>query len=165
MMSVYQILKDSLKGEGSEKMWKITQLLSDTIDSYIPEDKKEHLMTTIHYSINGGHFDKEFADKAISRFYYIDPQGVKHDAPYWSESEVKEIYDRIKGVIKSYNFYDFEVTLNMIKSDNCNKLKRWFPNDSPEQLKERLIEEAINYLDDNDNPFGTEKIWGYLNSK
>lgn len=28
-----------------------------------------------------------------------------------------------------------------------------------------IIEDAINYLNDEDNPFGSEKIWGYLNAK
>lgn len=27
----------------------------------------------------------------------------------------------------------------------------------------KLVEEAVNYLDDADNPYGTEKIWRYLN--
>ena len=163
-MSIYSILKDGLKGEGSDKMWCITKILSDSIDEYVPEKQKDILLNKVYYSTNGGHFDKEFADLAISKFYYVDENKIKHDAPYWTESEVKDIYREIKSRIPSYNFYDFEVTLNMVKSDNCNKLKKWFPDDSDEELLDKLVDEALNYLIDEDNPYGNEKIWKYLNS-
>ena len=32
-----------------------------------------------------------------------------------------------------------------------------------EELLSKLVEESINYLDDADNPYGSEKIWRYLN--
>ena len=164
MMTVYNILKEGLKGEGSDKMWCTTKILSDAVDSYVPEKQKEHLLNKIYYSMNGGHFNKESADRAMSKFYYVDASGNRHEGPYWTESEVKPLYDGVKSRIPSYNFYDFEVTLNMVKSDNCMKLKRWFPDESESELLDRYVEEAVNYLDDDDNPYGTEKIWKYLNS-
>lgn len=163
-MDVYSILKEGLKGEGSDKMWCITKILSDSIEEYVPEKQKDILKTKVYYSINGGHFDRDFADRAISKFYFVDAGGVKYQAPYWTESEVKAIYDTIKTKIPAYNFFDFEITLNMVKSDNCNKLKRWFPQATDKELLDKLVEEAVNYLDDSDNPYGTEKIWKYLNS-
>ena len=163
-MDIYSILKDSLKEEGSDKMWCITKVLSDSIESFVPEKQKEVLLNKVYYSVNGGHFNKEFADMTIPRFYYVDTDKVKHQAPYWTEEEVRTIYKNLKNKIPDYNFYDFEVALNMIKSDNCNKLKRWFPEEDKEELLERLIEETVNYLDDEDNPYGTEKVWKYLNS-
>ena len=162
-MDIYNILKGGLKGEGSDKMWCITKILSDAIDEYVPEKQREILKTKVYYSTNGGHFDRDFADAAISKFYYVDASGVKHQAPYWTEPEVKLIYDTVKTKIPAYNFYDFEVTLNMIKSDNCNKLKKWFPEATDKELLDKLVEETINYLDDADNPYGTEKVWRYLN--
>ena len=117
----------------------------------------------MYYSVNGGHFDKAFAEDAISRFYYVDLNGVKHQAPYWTESEVRALYDGVRSKIPAYNFHDFEVTLNMVKSDNCNKLRRWFPQITDKDMVNKLVDEAINYLDDEDNPYGTEKIWKYIN--
>ena len=163
-MDIYSILKEGLKGEGSDKMWCTTKILSDAIEQYVPEKQREAIKTKVYYSSFGGHFNRDFADAAISKFYYVDLNGVKHEAPYWTESEVKEVYETVKKKIPDYNFYDFEVTLNMVKSDNCNKLKSWFPEASKEELLEKLVEEAVNYLDDADNPFGTEKVWKYLNS-
>ena len=163
-MDVYSILKEGLRGEGSDKMWCITKILSDSIEEFVPEKQKEILKNKVYYSTNGGHYDREFADRAIAKFYYVDTTGVKHQAPYWTEPEVKTIYETVKSKIPAYNFYDFEVTLNMMKSDNCNKLKRWFPQATDKELLDKLIEEAVNYLSDDDNPYGNEKIWKYLNS-
>jgi hypothetical protein len=42
-------------------------------------------------------------------------------------------------------------------------LKIWFPGATEEELMSKLVEEAVNYLDDADNPYGTEKVWRYLN--
>ena len=163
-MDIYNILKEGLRGEGSDKMWCTTKILSDAIEEYVPEKQKEVIKTKVYYSTFGGHFNRDFADSAISRFYYVDASGVKKQAPYWGEPEVKSLYESIKGKIPAYNYYDFEVTLNMVKSDNYNKLKKWFPGATEEELQVKLLEEAINYLDDADNPYGQEKIWKYLNS-
>lgn len=163
-MDVYSILKEGLKGEGSNKMWCVTKVLSDAVNDFVPEKQKESLMTKVYYSVSGGHFDKGFADRAISKFYYVSPDGMKHQAPYWTEDEVKTVYEGIKSKIPAYNFYDFEVALNMIKSDNCNKLRKWFPQATDEEIMSKLVDETLNYLDDADNPYGTEKVWKYLNS-
>ena len=140
-MDIYNILKEGLRGEGSDKMWCTTKILSDAIEDYVPEKQKEAIKTKVYYSTFGGHFNRDFADSAISKFYYVDLTGVKHQAPYWTEPEVKEIYESVKAKIPAYNFYDFEVTLNMVKSDNCNKLKKWFHNATDKELLDRLIEE------------------------
>lgn len=52
----------------------------------------------------------------------------------------------------------------MIKSDNYMKLKKWFPNATKEDILEKIIEETLNWLEDEDNPFGKEKVWRYFNS-
>ena len=141
-MDIYNILKEGLRGEGSDKMWCTTRILSDAIEQYVPDKQKEAIKTKVYYSTFGGHFNRDFADTAISRMYYTDLSGVKHQAPYWTESDVKAVYESVKSKIPAYNQYDFEVTLNMV---------------------DKLVEEAVNYLDDPDNPYGTEKIWKYLN--
>lgn len=163
-MDIYSILKEGLKGEGSDKMWCTTKILSDAIEQYVPNKQKDTIKTKVYYSTFGGHFNRDFADAAISKFYYVDLKGIKHQAPYWTEDDVMGIYEGIKRKIPAYNFCDFEVTLNMVKSDNCNKLKSWFPDATDEELLDKLVDEAVNFLDDEDNPYGTEKIWKYLNS-
>ena len=36
---------------------------------------------------------------------------------------------------------------------------------SKDEKTKIIVEDTINYLNDEDNPFGSEKIWGYLNAK
>lgn len=163
-MDIYNILKEGLRGEGSDKMWCTTKILSDAIEEYVPEKQREVIKTKVYYSTFGGHFNKDFADSAISKFYYIDSTGIKREAPYWTESELKPLYDEVRNKIPAYNFYDFVVTMNMVKSDNYLKLKKWFPDDDEVELVEKMLEETVNWLDDEDNPYHNEKIWKYLNS-
>ena len=59
-----------------------------------------------------------------------------------------------------YNKWDFEVALNMIKSDNYPLLKEWFPDEK--DLMGRILELTINWLNDEDNPYGDAKVWGYF---
>lgn len=63
------------------------------------EEQREILKTKVYYSTNGDHFDRDFANAAISKFYYVDASGVNHQAPYWAEPEVKLIYDTVKTKI------------------------------------------------------------------
>ena len=162
-MSIYDILSIGLNGKGPDEMWKLTRLLSDSIEECMPADKLDSLKSKVYYSLYGGHFNREYADKTISKFYYTDTLDVKRYAPYWTEDEVRPIYEAVKSKIPGYTFFDFEVALNMVKSDNCNKLDRWFPDDTEEELLEKYVEETINYLNDEDNPHGTDKLWVYLN--
>ena len=163
-MNLYDILRASLGDEGSDTMWAVTKIISDTINDSLPAEKREHLMRKVYHSLNGGHFNKALADDVIQNFYYLDNDGKRMDAPYWTEAEVMRVYDRVKEDIPGYNFYDCEVTLNMVKSDNCNLLRKWFPNASRDSLDNRIIDMTVNWLNDNDNPFQDEKIWGYLMS-
>ena len=52
------------------------------------------------------------------------------------------------------------VALNMIKSDNWLLLKEWFPDEK--DLQDKIIDMTINWLNDEDNPYGDSKVWGYF---
>lgn len=65
--------------------------------------------------------------------------------------------------IPDYNFWDFYVTLQMTKADNCPLIMRWFPDSTPEERDKMLVDMAVNWLDDPDNKNAGHKIWSYLN--
>lgn len=50
----------------------------------------------------------------------------------------------------------------MIKSDNYPLLKQWFPEADMKELQEKIIDLTINWLNDEDNPYGDTKIWSYF---
>lgn len=164
-MKVYNLLKEGIKEECPEKMWTVLKILSESVDVYIPEEYADSLINCLFYQIYGGHFNKEFADKMVEKFYYVCPETKeKCYAPYWTDTDITSIYEENKEKVSPYNLYDFIVAFNMMKSDNYLKLKKWFPEATEEELRDKILEETINYLSDEDNPYGTEKIWRYLNS-
>lgn len=73
-------------------------------------------------------------------------------------------YNEHKDEIPDYNCWDWMVTISMIKSDNCGVLSEWFPDDDDDMRNERIVRLALNWLLDEDNPFGSSKIWCYFNS-
>lgn len=67
-----------------------------------------------------------------------------------------------RKLIFPYNKWDFEVTLNMICSDMLPLLKEWFPDDSDKMLEQKMVQLAVNWINDEDNPYGESKIWCYF---
>ena len=113
--------------------------------------------------ISGGHYNEEFAREDVSKMYYIDRRGERHNAPYWMESDVYSIYQSAKGEIPEYNRWDWFVAFQMIASDNWCLLEEWFPEIDKDDFADRVRQMALNWLKDEDSPYGSEKIWKYLN--
>lgn len=161
-MTLYEVTKTYGKGRGENTMWDTVAIVSSAIEKSMDEKDKECLVRRVYEMMTGGHYDEYFANKDVSEMYYIDKNGNRHNAPYWSESDVKAIYDRHAGEIKEYNFWDFWVTMNLVASDNWCKLMKWFPNITDAEMNEKITEEAINWLKDDDWPT-KNKAWDYLN--
>lgn len=163
-MTLLEIFQKYGAGKDNSAMAKTTEVLSEFIKNKLTDEEYCALKKKVYASLEGGHFNKEFAEIQISKLYYKDDNGEKHYAPYWTNDEVYSVYQNYKSILGNYNLYDFEVALNMIKSDNYMKLKKWFPNATKEDILEKIIEETLNWLEDEDNPFGKEKVWRYFNS-
>lgn len=162
-MNLYELTKKYGAGKGEGMMWKAVASISEAVDRSMPDEEKHSLMRSIFASMNGGHYDEPFAREDVSKMYYTDSRGTRYDAPYWTDAEIRSVYDSIRNEIQDYGFWDFYVALNMVKSDNCNLLSRWFPDQTKEQRDERLVEMTVNWLNDPDYPHAGEKIWHYLN--
>lgn len=148
------------------KLFCITQMFAGVIDNHV-DDHVEKMKRKAYCILSDGHYNEEFAFADVKKMYYLDDSDGEHSAPYWEFGKVKEIYDSLKGdshkILDVYNVYDFYVALNMIKSDNYRLYKVRFRNYSDAELDKLFIEDAINWLDDKDNPYGTSKIWKYIN--
>ena len=81
-----------------------------------------------------------------------------------ASSSLDDFISTYNDILNNYNEYDFYVVMNMIKSDNYNLYKKRFPGYNDDMLDELFVEDALNWLDDMDNPYGMSKIWKYLNS-
>ena len=151
------------KGRGEGKMWESVSLISETVEKELSTEAKKHLLRKIYCVMNGGHYNEEFAREDVGKMYYKDANGKTHYAPYFTDEKVATIYERVKGNIPAYNMWDFYVAMNMVASDNWCMLTRWFPDASEATMEKHFIEMTLNWLNDEDNPYGKEKIWKYLN--
>lgn len=163
MMTLYEITKKYGSGKGEGMMWKTVDVISKAVEESMPEEARKKLVREIYEEMSDGHYDEFFAMEDISKMFYTDRNGKEHLAPYWSVSTMSDVYDGIKSEIRSYNFWDFAVTLNMVASDNWCMLERWFPDMTESERNTRLVEMALNWLKDDDAKHPDSKIWHYLN--
>lgn len=165
-MTLYDLLKTLGAGKGEGVMWKSVAVISDAMEKYLDEDAKKDLMTDIYGIMSDGHYDETYAKMCVGKLYYTDESGKKHFAPYWTEQQIRTVYDSVaKRIPSAYNFWDFYVTLNMVASDNWPLLRKWFPEADVNQLTEKVAEMTVAWLDDPDNPYGDSKTWGYLHGR
>lgn len=164
-MNIYDLTKKYGTGQGENAMWKTIEVISDAIERTMPEADQDALARKVYGVISGEHYNEEFAHEDMAKMYYLMPGGEKVYAPYWSEEVLRNLYKRYKDQIPGYNCWDWAVVMNMVKSDYCDILTEWFPEDDDSERLERLVKLAIKWLDDPDNPYGTGKAWGYFNSK
>ena len=159
---IYEVIKKYGKGKGEDTMWASVDALSRSLEKHLDKDAYKKIERDIYVSMQGCHYNEEYALCDVKKMYYVNNQGVKMNAPYWTEEQVAKVYEGAKDEIPSaYNFWDFYVTLNMVKSDNCNLFHQWWRDEA--EIEQRIVEATINWLDDPDNPYGQEKIWHYLN--
>lgn len=166
-MTLYELVNKYGKGLGEKTMWSSVKVISDAIAPMKETDPDWYwrLLKQTYCAMAGGHFNEEFAKWKVEQMYYTDKDGNKHYAPYWTEDEMKSAYNSVKSEVPSaYNYYDFCVTMNMLKSDNYCMLKKWNPDYSDDQLDKLVMDMSVNYLNDADAPYPTEKIWRYLMS-
>jgi hypothetical protein len=164
-MTLYELTKMYSTGNDESMMWKTLDVVSKEIEESVSSDRKDKLMRAIFSIISTGHYNEEFAHEDIAKMYYIDENDKKHYAPYWSDSEVRTIYDSVSGKIRGITFWDFLVAINMIKSDDYMMIKQWFPGQTEEEYMKKIVDATLNWLNDEDNPYGKNKIWCYLNPK
>ena len=119
-------------------MWTTLELVSDAIESSMDKASKHKLLRALYGKMSGGHYDKDYAMMDTSKMYYRDAEGERHAAPYWEVEDVRAVYDDVKDEIPDYNFWDFFVTINMVKSNLCSLLEAWFPGEPKAERTQRL---------------------------
>lgn len=162
-MNLYDLIKKYGAGKGEGMMWKAVSVISDAVDSYMPEEEKDALVRRVYGEMSDGHYNEEFAREDIKKMYYTDRDGNKHYAPYWTDDALMSLYRVHKNEIPGYNGWDFVVTANMQLSDMYPLLRGWFPEETDEQLTQRVVELSVSWLKDEDNPLGNNKVWRYFN--
>ena len=162
-MTLYEMTKKYGEGKGESAMWATVSAVSEAVEESMEPEAKHKLMREIYAAMSGHHYNEEFAQEDVAKMFYKGPDGKDHRAPYWTVEQVRDVYASVSRQIPDYNFWDFYVTLQMTKADNCPLLTRWFPNATTDEKDKMLVEMAVNWLDDPDSPSAGHKIWSYLN--
>lgn len=149
------------KGVASEKaMWGGIDDVEELLE-VVKAEHPEHYWRFIkrqHERMFGCHYNENFAMWRIEQMHYKDKAGAVHPAPHWTKEQHKAAYDAVKSKLPStYNCWDFAVTLEMLYSDNICMYRTWWPDATQEQLEGKVVESAVNYLTDDDDP--DCKIW------
>lgn len=162
-MNLVELITKYQSDATPEQMVKVTKIIGKFVAMHAEEDDLLKLYKEIYGVVGNGHFNDFFAEAQIKKMVFEDGNDVEHRAPYYTAAKTQEIYETVKDEIRPYNQWDFAVVLNMIYSDNYNLMKKWFPEDSEEQMMDRMVDLAVNWLRDDDNPYGKCKAWGYFN--
>ena len=166
-MTIYDLVKKYAKGKGETVMWESTKMLSDALApmSETHPDKYWKLVKDMYALMNGPHYDEDFGRWQIEQMRFTDKGGKLHRAPYWTEEQMRAVYEASKPKLKApgTTMWDFFVALNMIKSDNWCLYKSWWPEADESVLDGKVIEATVNYFDDEDAPHKDSKVWSYFN--
>lgn len=160
--TLFDIIDKYGHGKGETVMWQSVKIISDAVEKNMDVDAKKKLARSIYSVMAGGHYNEAMAMDDVHNMYFIDDNGLRHDAPYWTVEQVRSIYDKVGAKIPGYNEWDFFVALNMIASDNAVMYRSWFPSLTGDALDMKFVEATINWLHDPDQESQT-KIWDYLN--
>lgn len=160
-MEIERLIMDNLHGLNTEQMRQLTKEIDCFVDAHATEEDKCCLLKAIYGVISGGHYDKNLAMHDISNMHYDDANGIRHNAPYFTDAEVQEMFSRHMDELSDYNIHDFAVTLNMVWSDNNKTLRRYAQEGN--ERKEMAECMAVEYLCDQDAPHPHNKIWMYIN--
>lgn len=165
-MTVYEVLKTYGTGKGEATMWATTKLVSDAIEEAYADnpEAREKIIRDLYAIIAGCHYNEPFAMAEIKRMSYIDGNGVKVESPHWTKSEYQAAYESVRNKLKksTYNVWDLAVTLEMQYSDYICTLREWWPSATNEDLDVKVVQLAIAYLNDPDDP-EDGKIWRRFN--
>lgn len=162
-MSMYikMIEEARAKGLTSEKIMNASiadvQDLLDQIKG-AHEDLYWRFIKKQHEHMFGCHYNENFGMWRIEQMHYKDKAGSIHKAPHWTKDQYKTAYESVKSKLPAtYNCWDFAVTLEMLYSDNICMYKAWWPDAADDVLEGKVVDAAINYLNDDDD---TDcKIW------
>lgn len=164
-MNLLELIKKYQADATDEQMLAVTKIIGEFVTMHATEDELLKLYKDIYGVVGNGHFNDYFAEAQIKNMRFEDEKGVERHAPYFTDARTLEIYETVKDEVRPYNQHDFAVVLNMVYSDNHNLLSKWFPEATDEQMTDKVVDMAVSWLNDEDNPYGTCKAWGYFNHK
>lgn len=157
-MTLYDTIEQHISRASEEDMLDILECISKYVEDmrYYDEPLTESMIKDVHARLYGKHYTKRLAEDQISSMSYVKDDIDTVSAPYWSQAEVNEQYERAKDFIPGiYTKWDFFVTINYIMTQYHSALDQWFKDDK----LTKVTELAVSFLSD---PETDSKIWDTL---
>lgn len=143
-----------------EQMMGVAEAIGKVAASCMKKEDMHRLCAMVFAVMTEGHFDEVWADEAIVKMWYEDEEG-RHAAPFFAEDEVKDAFGKRMDDVSDYNIYDFEVAMNLIRSDFHGTIGKYAKTE--EEVVNMVADMAVEYLQDADAAFPTSKIWHEIN--
>ena len=109
-------------GGDEKKMWQSVAVTEEAMD-YIRETnptKWECLMRKLHESLNGKHYNEEFALADSAKIHYLDANGAEKHGAHWTCEQI-ETATADKTFAKNVTKWDKFVAFNAMYADLCSK--------------------------------------------
>ena len=151
-MSIYNHIIENEDILTKENLLDIIHVLSNKVSDHLDKEEKHYLKRKVWCIISDGHYNEKYAEEDVAKMYIATKNGNLY-APFYKLEKTTQVYDSLKksnDILSNYNKY--------------NLYKKRFPGYNDDMLDELFVEDALNWLDDMDNPYGMSKIWKYLNS-
>ena len=162
-MTLYEMTKALGKGKGEGMMWDTVKVLSEFVETSVEPKTRHDLLRKIYGMMSGGHYNQQYALEDTAKMFYTDDNGARHAAPYWTDEQIKEVYEDVKRDIPGYNCWDFHVALNKKAAENLLLLTRWFPNQTREELDQKLVEMTLLWLQSGGSTEEGTMVWDTFN--
>ena len=148
-LGLYKVVRSELNDLDQDERLELMEFLCNEVEDYLSDEDLLKMTKKIYYRNHGGHFNEFFAREKVEDI-----------GEHWSSGEASDAYRQVRSKIpEEYNEWDWYVLINMIFSD-------WavFVQDELgiNDVEGTIIKMSINWLNDLDNPYGNEKVWGYL---
>lgn len=162
-MTLYDLTKTYGKGQGEDMMWDSIKVISKYVENSMDPKTRHDLLREIYSMMSGRHYNQEYAIEDTAKMYYTDLNGKRHAAPYWSDEQIREVYDDVKREIPNYNCWDFHVALNKKAAENIMLLSKWFPGITKDELDSKLVEMTLIWLQSGEGADKGTLVWDSLN--
>lgn len=152
-MNYKSMIETTIKNGGGEKvMWQSVETTEKAME-YIRDNNPamyDCLMRELHESINGKHYDKEFAEADVAAIHYTDKEGNEHSGAYWTMEQVKDATASMTFPDDTTD-YDKFVAFNAAHADFCKSFS-----------DEDVLRIAYDFYFADEDWKGSGKIWEYM---
>jgi hypothetical protein len=137
---------------GEAAMWASIESVGELLEELEEEHPERywHFMRRAHESLNGPHFDCQFAKYTVEGLSYTDADGMHQTGPHWTPEQVEAAWAR-KAFKQGTTPWDKYVGANAMYADLCKEFG-----------DEDILKAAYLFFFADEDWVGDGKVWQYF---